>query len=191
MSPLIASSTRRKNREGASHPSCDESSSIPSVGSCDWRNGNATTSTMAAPKAAWVTAARRRSPGGRRQATQTTRSTSGRNAVAFTSAPHVTTAIAQWVRPASTHQAATAIARATKRSLWPLPADWKRMTGLSPNAATAKAARPGRTRRHTAAITNVVARLAPIAISRKVSTSTSSRDEVRVTAPAMCVKSGP
>ena len=52
-----------------------------------------------APRAAWVTAARRRSPGGRRQATQTTRSTSGRNAVAFTSAPHVTIAIAQWVRP--------------------------------------------------------------------------------------------
>ena len=101
------------------------------------------------------------------------------------------TPAAQIVRSRTTSHAEIAIASATRRSLWPLAALWKSTTGFRPNAATAKAAREGRTRRATAAITNVVARLAAIAISRNVSTSTSKRLEVRVTSPDRCEKSGP
>jgi hypothetical protein len=75
--------------------------------------------------------------------------------------------------------------------LWPLAADWKRITGLSPKAAIAKAVRSGRARRTVAPITSVVAMLATIASTRNASTSVSRRDDRRVTRPARWENSGP
>ena len=97
VSPLIASRTRRKNLEGASHPSCEESSSIPSVGSCSWKKGAATIATIATATPVCAAPVRSRSERGRRQTTQTTSSSSGKNAVALISAPHVRIATAQSV----------------------------------------------------------------------------------------------
>ena len=141
VSPEIASSSRRKNRDGASQPSCPASLRMPSVGSWRLKNGAANTAAIAAARPACVMSVRMRRPAGARATYQTTNRSSGSPAVTLTSAPSVSAATASISRRASTSANAPATASATSRSLCPLATDWNRTTGFIPNAATANAAR--------------------------------------------------
>jgi len=75
--------------------------------------------------------------------------------------------------------------------LWPLPADWKRTTGFSPNTAAANAARSGRTRPARPATTNSVARLAPTATDRNALISPGTLSTMAVTPAERAVNAGP
>ena len=94
-------------------------------------------------------------------------------------------------RPASTRANAPATASATSRSLCPLATDWNSTTGFIPNAATANAARAGRTRRTVVAISAIVPRLAQSAVHRNTSTCAWIESTSLTTTDANPVNSGP
>jgi hypothetical protein len=163
---LVASTIRRRNRDGASHCSCVASLSIPSVGSWRCRYGAAATkhTTAAAPR--WVTSARRRSSGGRRATQYTISRMSGRTPVALMRAPTDRETMAGSSLPRTRNASATAIDSATSRSLCPLATESNRTTGFAPKATTANAARDGHTWRAVHPTTRTVPMLATIAITR-------------------------
>ena len=75
--------------------------------------------------------------------------------------------------------------------MWPLPTDWNNTTGFIPNAATANAARDGRTRRTVVAISATVARLAASAVIRNTSTCADTELTSLTTTEANPVNNGP
>jgi len=105
---------------GDSQPEWLARSSIPSVGSCNWKNGNENTSEIATASPTWVIAGRQRCSGGRRAMHQTSRRISGSPAVALISAPNVRSATAGISRCETTQANAAAIVSATSTSLCPL-----------------------------------------------------------------------
>jgi len=102
---------------GDSHPEWPASSSMPSVGSRNWKKGSANAMVIAAARPTCVTTTRHRCPGGRRATHQTSNRISGRPAVAFTSAPRVSSATAGISRRDTTSANAPAIVNATSTSL--------------------------------------------------------------------------
>ena len=107
------------------------------------------------------------------------------------SVPSASAAVAHSSRPEKTSARAAATASATSRSLCPLAALWNSTTGFSPTSATANASRSGRTLRTRPATTNTVARLAAIAITRKVETIVPTSSAARVTSAETWVHSAP
>ena len=184
VSPEIASSSRRKKREGASQPSCAASSTIPSVGSRTLRNGAATTAPIATAAPPCVTTVRALRPAGDRATHHTISSSKGRAAVTLINVASARMATARSSRPVSIDANAAATARATSRSLWPLATDPNSTTGFRPNAATANAARDGRTRRAVVAISATVPRLAAAAVHRNTSICAGSARTIRTTMEA-------
>ena len=164
---------------------------MPSVGSWRLKNGAANTAAIAAARPACVISVRMRRPAGARATHQTTNRSSGSPAVTLTSAPSVSAATASISRRASTNANAPATASATSRSLCPLATDWNRTTGFIPNAATANAARDGRTRRAVVAISASVPRLAASAVIRNTWTCAHTESTSRTTTDANPVNNGP
>ncbi len=190
-SPETASSTRRTNLDGASHPSCLASSSIPRLGSEVCRKGAAAASAIAPATPTCASAARVRRPGSDRATATSTSSSSGTAAGAFTSVPSASTAVASSSCPSSSSASEPTIASATSRSLWPLATDWNTTAGLSPNAAIANASREGRTRRTSRARTAITPRLAATAISRNATMAPLTEPAIRTTSDERSVNSGP
>jgi len=177
---VTTSSRRAPTAAGASHPSCPASSSMPSVGSCHWKNGAANAAVINAARPTWVMPTRQRSSGLRRAMHHTSSSNNGRPAVALIKAPIVSSAIAGISLCETTRANALAIMSATNRSLCPLATAWNTTTGFAPNATSAKAVRSGQRRRTVHTITAQVARLASRAIIRYASTCASGRARSQV-----------
>jgi len=114
------STTWEPTAAGDSHPEWAASASIPSVGSCSWKNGSEKASAIASARPTWVIAGRQRCSGGRRAMHHTSNRISGRPAVALTKAPTVSNATAGISRCETTQANAAAIVRATSTSLCPL-----------------------------------------------------------------------
>ncbi len=191
VSPERASNIRRNNRDGASQPSCDVSSTAPSVGSSVFANGAAATTASPAAIATCGASAATRSPRGRRAATAIQSRSSGSAAVTFTSAPIASANVAQRSRPENTSAIAEAIVRATMRSLCPLAAPWNSTVGFRPTSTIANASYSGRSCRTRRQTTRTVARLAAIAISRNAAISAPTSSNTRVTTAEACVQSAP
>jgi len=161
--PAASDSMTRKNRMGASHPTCCARWERPSVGSFDCRYGAANATTSPAITAPCATATPARRCHGRRHTEAMTNRARGTTAVALTKAPSVSRPEAVTSRstpgsrgpvrpraaamagPARTARAA-ATASPTNRSLWPLATVLKISTGFHATSATANGALSGHSR---------------------------------------------
>src|SRR3954447_15821841 len=177
------STTCEPTAAGESQPEWLARSSIPSVGSCSWKNGREKASEIATARPTCVIAGRQRCSGGRRAMHHTSSKINGNPAVALTSAPTVRSATAGISRCDTTHANAAAIVSATSTSLWPLATEGYTTTGFAPKATSANAVRSGHSRRTVHTIKAHVVRLATSASVRYASTCDDGRAANHVDKP--------